>query len=183
MAQDRHCGNAMIAWRRNSQNGKPMNGVKSAAGIVSLLLSISIAAPCAAGLPVPSQPGRVSVCDLASDPSAFNNRMVELSAVFMSDLHHGHLLYDNKCKGHLTLRYPKPVPDSVQRFEEELHRDIFDLSLRVFSIRLRGTFVVTQPGERYPPGVVPPVGRILVDEILIAHRYRGENWRDAAPPP
>jgi hypothetical protein len=151
---------------------------------VASILLVLVAASCAATNLSPIAPARISVCELASNPAAFNQKSVELSAVFLSDLRHGHILKDSKCEvPYLTLKYPEPVPPSVLRFEDELNRDISDLRLKVYSIKLRGIFIVSQPHERVPPGTKPPIGRIMVDDILFSQRYEGGDWRDAPNPP
>lgn len=149
-----------------------------------ITIAVVFAVSCAQAASPVSIPNDVSVCDLASNPMSFNGRKITVRAVLVSDLNHGHTLKDRNCESpYLRLRYRQPLSPTVQRFEEELHGDMFDQSLRVYVVRILGTFVVSEPDEVSRPSAKPPVGRILVDEILSSQKYTGPNWRAAPAAP
>jgi hypothetical protein len=147
--------------------------------VVSLALAAAetqaCAQPPAIGMP------SVTICELAKDFSKYEGRRVVLRAVLVTDRRHGTPLVDKQCPGfYLNIKRLETADPSVAAFYAEMNKDMLDLSLRVFAIKVEGRIVRNE--FSIPQHMNPPLGTVELDRVLFFARHPGDSNTAVAPP-
>lgn len=96
------------------------------------------------------------------------------------DRRHGAPLIDKRCPGsYLDFTHQEPADPSVTSFFSEMNANMFDLSLRVFAVKIEG--VVSKSKFTTPEGTNPPVGTFVLERVLSAVRHRGDSDTAVVP--
>ena len=118
-----------------------------------------------------------SICQLAREGKRFNGTQVRLQGIYITDLHHGAILKDQRCPSVFIEEgeTSEMVDASVKLFNDALYTSLFNHTLGKVFVDVSGKYIAggsSRATANTPRGVVTPHGIISIEKVWSFKRLR-----------